>query len=161
MRPPSPPPLRAAIGDHVVIGRVREHEIGGLAHCLQDRGLEDVEAGTEVESVGFDAHLASHFDGSAAPHHRVGKDPRAEMLEDPLIHMPGTVSPIPAAPPRAAIRKRENAAVRQCVGREPRNALGNCVINRHDCPPFRVRLSVYNTTNYMEPVKLTRHVNGI
>jgi hypothetical protein len=40
-----------------------------------------IKAGMEVESVGFDVHLASHLDGGVTLHHWVGKDPRVKMFE--------------------------------------------------------------------------------
>jgi hypothetical protein len=46
-------------------------------------GSRDAVSGTE----GFDAHLASHLDGAATPHHRVGKEVRAKVLKDSLVHI--------------------------------------------------------------------------
>src|SRR5208282_2278341 len=107
---PYPAPDLAAVDHDVVIGRMRKHQVGGLADGVENALLEDVEARMQVQSMRLDAHLARHLDRGAAADHGIGEDTRMQNLEDLAVNVARAVTAIAGVAPRSPVRKGKDAA---------------------------------------------------
>ena len=86
----APAPHIAAVDDDVVIGRMRQHQVGRLAHHVENALFKDVEARMQIEAVRLDAHLARHLDRRTADH-RIGEHARfADARKSPGTHSPSS-----------------------------------------------------------------------